>query len=63
MPKPLSGREKEAFLSQANIKVTQEEKQNYKDLIAENHDVFSKDEQDLGWVNNFERTIKNQDKN
>ena len=58
LPKPMSGTEREAFLAQANIKVPAEEKQAYKDLIAENHDVFSKSKNDLGWANNFKHTIK-----
>ena len=58
LPKPMSGTEKEVFLAQANIKVPAEEKQAYKNLIAENHDVFSKNKNDLGWANNFEHTIK-----
>ena len=58
LPKPMSGTEREAFLAQANIKVPQEEKQHYRNLIAEHHDVFSKDRHDLGWANNFEHTIK-----
>ena len=58
LPKPMSGTKKEAFLTQANIKVPAEEKQAYKDFFSENHNVFSKSKNDLGWANNFEHTIK-----
>jgi transposase InsO family protein len=58
LPKAMSDTEREEFLAHANIKVPAEEKQAYKDLIAENHDIFSKSKNDLGWANNFEHTIK-----
>ena len=48
---------KRNFSVTPKIKVPQEEKQLYKDLIAEHYNVFSKDNNNIGWANNFEHTI------
>ena len=63
LPKPMSESVKVDFLAQANIKVPAQEKQAYENLIAQNHDVFSTDKNDLGCANHFEHKIqtKNQD--
>ena len=46
------------FLAQANIKVPTQEKQAYEDLIAQHHDMFSTDNNDLGCVNHFQHKIQ-----
>ena len=63
LPKPMSESVKVDFLAHANIKVPAQEKQAYEELIAQNHDVFSTDKNDLGCANHFEHKIKtkNQD--
>ena len=58
LPKPLPKDKEQAFLDQANVKVPNVERQAYMDLLAQNHDVFSTDKNDLGYANNFEHSIK-----
>ena len=63
LPKPLSKEKQEEFLSHANIKVPREQEQAYRVLLANHHDVFSTDKNDLGWANHFEHKIKTKDEN
>ena len=62
LPKPLQTKEKINFLAGAKIPVPQDMQQNYEDLIAKHHDVFSTDKNYLGRGTNFEHKIdlKNQ---
>ena len=46
------------FLAQANIKVPVQEPKAYEELIAQHHDVFSTDKNDLGCANHFEHKIQ-----
>ena len=54
LPKPMSDSVKVDFLAQANIKVPAQERKAYEELIAQHHDVFSTDKNDLGCANHFE---------
>ena len=46
------------FLKKLHISVPANEVENYKQLFLKNHDVFSRDKNDLGRANNFEHTIR-----
>ena len=50
---PLSPQEQKEFLSKLNLKVPEDERKLYEQLILQNHDVFSKSKDDLGKANNF----------
>ena len=63
LPKLLPKAKEEEFLSQANMKVPVSEKQAYRDLLAQHHDVFSTDKTDLGCATNFEHTITTKNEN
>ena len=58
LPKPMSDSVKVDFLAHANIKVPVQERQAYEELIAQHHDVFSTDKNDLGCANHFEHKIQ-----
>ena len=63
LPKPMSDSVKVDFLAHANIKVPSQERKAYEELIAQHHNIFSTDKNDLGCANHFEHKIqtKNQD--
>jgi hypothetical protein len=63
LPKPLSKEKQEEFLAHANIKIPKEQEQAHRVLLAKHHDVFSTDNNDLGWDNHFEHKITTKDKN
>ena len=54
---PLSPQEQKEFLDQLNLKVPEDERKLYEQLILQNHDVFSKSKDDLGKANNFTHKI------
>ena len=58
LPKPMSDSVKVDFLAHANIKVPSQERKAYEELIAQHHDVFSTDKNDLGCANHFEHKIQ-----
>jgi hypothetical protein len=55
--KPLSPAEQKEFLDKLNLNVPEDERKLYKQLILQNHDVFSKTKDDLGKANNFKHKI------
>ena len=57
LPTPLSQKAKQEFLAGAKITVPKNVQQNYEDLIAKHHDVFSTNKNDLGRGTNFEHKI------
>ena len=54
---PMTASETKEFLANLNLTVPQEELEAYRNLILANHDVFSRDKNDLGRANNFEHHI------
>jgi hypothetical protein len=56
-PHPLSPKEQAEFLQKLQLNVPDSERKSYEDLILANHDIFSKDKNDLGQANNFEHHI------
>ena len=54
----LSEKEKIDFLKTLNLSVPENERKAYEELFIKNHDVFSKNKNDLGRANNFEHNIK-----
>ena len=56
-PSPLSPAERLEFLTDLKLNVPDSEKQQYLDLILNNHDVFSKNKNDLGRATNATHTI------
>ena len=57
-PAPLSEADRKAFLEKLNLNVPDTERKLYEELILANHDIFSKDKNDLGRANNFEHHIE-----
>ena len=58
LPPPLAGHLQEQFWKKLNVSVPNDELFKYKQLFLRNHDVFSRDKNDLGRANNFEHTIR-----
>ena len=58
LPKAMTDSVRGDFLAHANIKVPAQEKQAFEDLIAQNHEVFNTDKNDLGCANHFEHKIE-----
>ena len=56
--KPLAEKERVEFLNKINLKCPPEYRKRYKDLFSKYHDVFSKDEYDLGWTDKVSHRIK-----
>ena len=56
-PNPLSSMDAQELKSKLNLNVPPAERAAYEQLILDNHDVFSKDKNDLGRANNFEHHI------
>ncbi len=54
---PLQPNDQNDFLCDLNLNVPENERQAYLDLLLENHDVFSKDQNDLGCATNFTHII------
>ena len=54
---PLLPNDKSAFLSDLHLTVPENERQAYLDLLLKNHDVFSKNKNDLGCATNSTHTI------
>ena len=58
LPSPLDKSLCEQFLKKLHISVPAKEEELYQRLFLKNHDVFSRDKNNLGRANNFEHTIK-----
>ena len=56
--KPLAEKERVEFLNKINLKCPPEYRKRYEDLFSKYHDVFSKDEYDLGWTDKVSHRIK-----
>ena len=56
-PPPLSAAQQKEFLKDLNLNVPAEEREKYLKLLLRNHDVFSKNKNDLGSANNFKHEI------
>ena len=56
--KPLSGKEGTEFLKKISLKCPPEYRKRYEDLFLKYHDIFSKDEYDLGWTDKVSHRIK-----
>ena len=56
-PLPILAHDKQRFLKVLNLSVPEQEKDAYLELLLNNHDVFSKDPNDLGCATNHEHTI------
>ena len=56
-PPPLSKAQEKEFLKDLNLKVPEKERNEYLKLLLKNHDVFSKNKNDLGKANNFKHEI------
>jgi hypothetical protein len=54
---PLLPNDRNEFLKDLKLNVPENEKQAYLNLLLENHDVFSKNQNDLGCATNFTHTI------
>ena len=54
---PLQPTDLNDFLKDLRLNVPANEKQAYLDLLLQNHDVFSKNQNDLGCATNFTHTI------
>ena len=54
----ISETEKRQFLADLTLNVPESERKLYEELILANHDIFSKDKNDLGHANNFEHHIQ-----
>ncbi len=57
LPTPFSPIEQKDFLDKLNLKVPEEEKKLYEQIILANQDVFSKTKDKLGKANNFKHKI------
>ena len=51
-------KQRKDFIAKLNIKCPPEYRKRYEDLLAKYHDVFSKDEYDLGWMEKVSHRIK-----
>ena len=56
-PPPLNSTDKNTFLNDLNLNVPDNEKQAYLNLLLQNHDVFSKNKNDLGKATNATHKI------
>ena len=56
--KPLPEKERAEFLKKITLKCPPEYRKRYEDLFLKYHDVFSKDEYDLGWTDKVSHRIK-----
>jgi hypothetical protein len=56
-PLPILSHEKQRFLKDLNLSVPEQEKDAYLELLLNNHDVFSKNVNDLGCATNHEHKI------
>ena len=57
LPPPLTEQQKSDFLKDLNLNVPSSEREAYLDLILKNHDVFSKNKNDLGCATNATHKI------
>jgi len=55
--KPLSAAEQKEFLDKLNLNVLEDARKLYKQLIQQNHDVFSRTKDDLCKANNFKHKV------
>ena len=54
----LTDKQRKDFIAKLNIKCPPEYRKRYEDLLTKYHDVFSKDEYDLGWTEKVSHRIK-----
>ncbi len=57
LPAPPSTKRRQQILQELTLTVPSTKKEKYIDLIMQNHDIFSKDKNDLGRANNFTHKI------
>jgi len=58
LPEPLPEDRRKRFLNSLNLNVPSDEKQKYIQLLLANHDVFSRNPEDLGTATHFEHAIQ-----